>query len=257
MRAEPSVLRDFTVDKRVWLLSSVSVGIGALATLLAVLLLRAIALSTNLFYYHRFSIKAATPAGSPLGYWMVLVPILGGLIVGLMARYGSDKIRGHGIPEAIEAILLHRAQSRSENRDIETRLGGDCDWLGWTFRSGRPHHYDRRSGRIADRAMADIDGRGENDAFGGGSGSGYVRDFRYSSCCHIDRRVELSALRMAAEKPVPVAFASATAGLLRVYLVGRGAAVSDACFRPIRSIVSYCHWRSAAGRDYRALSPPQ
>ena len=49
MRSEPSVLRDFTVDRRVWLLSGVSIGIGVCATALAVLLLRCIALSTNLF----------------------------------------------------------------------------------------------------------------------------------------------------------------------------------------------------------------
>jgi chloride channel protein, CIC family len=110
MKSEPSALRDFTVDRRVWLLSGVSIGIGACATALAVLLLRCIALSTNLFYYHRFSLAPVSPAGSPLGYWMVIVPVIGGLLVGLMARFGSDKIRGHGIPEAIEAILLHRAK---------------------------------------------------------------------------------------------------------------------------------------------------
>src|SRR5580698_6070198 len=110
MKSEPSVLRDFTVDRRVWLLSGVSIGIGACATALAVLLLRCIALSTNLFYYHRLSIAPVSPAGSPLGYWMVIVPVIGGLLVGLMARFGSDKIRGHGIPEAIEAILLNRAR---------------------------------------------------------------------------------------------------------------------------------------------------
>src|SRR5277367_487024 len=110
MKSEPSALRDFTVDRRVWLLSVVSIGIGACATALAVLLLRCIALSTNLFYYHRFSITPVSPAGSPLGYWMIAVPVVGGLLVGLMARFGSDKIRGHGIPEAIEAILLNRAR---------------------------------------------------------------------------------------------------------------------------------------------------
>src|SRR6202046_2329359 len=110
MKLEPSALRDFTVDRRVWLLSAVAIGIGACATGLAVLLLRLIALSTNFFYYHRFSATAVSPAGSPLGHWMVVVPIIGGLIVGLMARFGSDKIRGHGIPEAIEAILLPRAR---------------------------------------------------------------------------------------------------------------------------------------------------
>ena len=103
MKSEPSALRDFTVDRRVWLLSAVAIVIGACATGLAVVLLRLIALSTNFFYYHRFSVVTISPAGSPLGHWMVIVPIIGGLIVGLMARYGSDKIRGHGIPEAIEA----------------------------------------------------------------------------------------------------------------------------------------------------------
>ena len=47
-----------------------------------------------------------SPAGNHLGYWAVLVPVIGGLIIGLMARYGSERIRGHGIPEAIEAILM-------------------------------------------------------------------------------------------------------------------------------------------------------
>src|ERR1700678_3652704 len=110
MKAEYSALRDFTVDRRVWLLSAIALVIGIGASLLAVVLLSLIALSTNIFYYHRFSMVAVTPAGSPLGHWMVFVPVVGGLIVGLMARYGSDKIRGHGIPEAIEAILLHRAR---------------------------------------------------------------------------------------------------------------------------------------------------
>ena len=110
MKAESSALRDFTVERRVWLLCAIALIIGIGASLLAEVLLTLIALSTNVFYYHRFSTAAVSPAGSPLGYWMVLVPVVGGLIVGLMARFGSDKIRGHGIPEAIEAILLHRAR---------------------------------------------------------------------------------------------------------------------------------------------------
>jgi H+/Cl- antiporter ClcA len=110
LNSHSSVLRDFTVDRRVWLLSAVAVGIGAGAAVLAVVLLKAIAFCTNLFYYHRLSLVSVSPAGSPLGIWMVFVPIVGGLIVGLMARFGSDKIRGHGIPEAIEAILLNGAK---------------------------------------------------------------------------------------------------------------------------------------------------
>jgi H+/Cl- antiporter ClcA len=99
------------VDHRVWLLTGLALIIGAGAAGLAVLLLRAIALATNAFYYHRLSLAMVGPAGSPLSPWiMPLIPVLGGLLVGIMAHYGSDKIRGHGIPEAIEAILLRGAR---------------------------------------------------------------------------------------------------------------------------------------------------
>ncbi|MDR3726497.1 MAG: chloride channel protein [Terracidiphilus sp.] len=111
MRSRPSALRDFTVDSRVWLLTGVALFIGAGAAALAVLLLRAIALATNIFYYHRLSLATVGPAGSPLSPWiMPWAPVAGGLLVGLIAHYGSDKIRGHGIPEAIEAILLRGAR---------------------------------------------------------------------------------------------------------------------------------------------------
>ena len=110
MNSHESVLRDFTVDRRVWLLSAFAVGIGIGAAILAVVLLKAIALCTNIFYFHRISLESVGPAASPLGHWAIFVPVIGGLIVGLMARFGSDKIRGHGIPEAIEAILLNGAK---------------------------------------------------------------------------------------------------------------------------------------------------
>src|SRR5581483_8372904 len=111
MKSRSSALRDFTVDSRVWLLSGVALVIGAGAAGLAVFLLRAIAFCTNIFYYHRLSIEMVGPAGSTLPHWLMpAVPVIGGLIVGIMAHYGSDKIRGHGIPEAIEAILLRGAR---------------------------------------------------------------------------------------------------------------------------------------------------
>ncbi len=111
MKSRPSALRDFTVDHRVWLLTSVALVIGTGAAALAVLLLKAIALATNLFYFRRLSVASVGPAGSALSPWiMMLNPVIGGLLVGLMANYGSDKIRGHGIPEAIEAILLRGAR---------------------------------------------------------------------------------------------------------------------------------------------------
>jgi CIC family chloride channel protein len=99
-------LGDFTTTRRVLPLSLLAIFIGIVASYVALLLLQLIALFTNLFFFQRWSTANVSPAANGLGSWEVLVPVAGGLIVGLMARYGSDRIRGHGIPEAIEAILL-------------------------------------------------------------------------------------------------------------------------------------------------------
>lgn len=94
---------DFTADQRLILLSAMALIIGAICTVVAVILLRLIGLFTNLFFYGRLSVAFLSPAGNHLGLGAVLVPVIGGLIIGLMARYGSERIRGHGIPEAMEA----------------------------------------------------------------------------------------------------------------------------------------------------------
>lgn len=109
-------LRDFSIDRRVVILSVISAFLGAAGAVLALVLLRLIGLATNLFYYGRLFDKGhlatalVSPAGNHLGWWALLVPVAGGVVVGLMARFGSDKIRGHGIPEAMEAILLRGAK---------------------------------------------------------------------------------------------------------------------------------------------------
>ncbi|MFC7399116.1 chloride channel protein [Chelatococcus sp. GCM10030263] len=103
-------LGDFTTDRRVLLLMAIAVVVGSLATGTAWLLLKLITLCTNLAYYGRLSLEALPIGGSPFGWYAVLVPVVGCLIIGLMARYGSEKIRGHGIPEAIEAILIGKSR---------------------------------------------------------------------------------------------------------------------------------------------------
>src|SRR4051812_31851537 len=102
-------LSDFRTDKRVLLLAALALPIGAMSAVLAKALLWLIALITNLAYFHRFSAGPGLPQEHHLGYWAILVPVAGAIIIGLMARYGSEKIRGHGIPEALEAILLGRS----------------------------------------------------------------------------------------------------------------------------------------------------
>ena len=108
--SRPDMLSDFSTNRRVLLLSAMATGIGAIGALLASLLLWLIAVINNLAFYHRFSSEAVTPQGHQLGWWVILVPVAGALVIGLMARFGSEKIRGHGIPEALEAILLGRSR---------------------------------------------------------------------------------------------------------------------------------------------------
>ncbi|MBB3316653.1 H+/Cl- antiporter ClcA [Rhizobium sp. BK181] len=97
---------DFTTDRRVLALVGMAVVIGSGGAFAAWGLVSLISLVTNLVWFGRFSIAATSLTHAPRSAWMVAIPVLGGLVIGLMARFGSEKIRGHGIPEAIEAILI-------------------------------------------------------------------------------------------------------------------------------------------------------
>ena len=84
--------------------------VGILAGIIAYLLYDLIGLFTNLAYYHQWSFHFRSPENTLLGPWIIVTPVIGGLLVGLMAKYGSPKIKGHGIPEAMEAVLTSRSR---------------------------------------------------------------------------------------------------------------------------------------------------
>jgi chloride channel protein, CIC family len=221
MKSEPSALRDFTVDRRVWLFSGVAIVIGVCATGLAVVLLRLIALSTNLFYYHRLSAVTISPAGSPLGHWMVIVPVIGGLIVGLMARYGSDKIRGHGIPEAIEAILLHRAKVSPKIAILKPISAAIAIGSGGPFGAEGPIIMTGGAvGSLIAQWMRVTDAE-RTTLLVAGAAAGMSATFA-TPVAAILLAVELLLFEWRPRSLVPVAMASATAGILRVYWLGAG-----------------------------------
>ncbi|KQX22378.1 chloride channel protein [Variovorax sp. Root434] len=101
---------DFALNTRLMRITVMAAVIGAVSTVAARVLLDLIRFFTNLFFFQTFSLADRSPATHTLGAWVIVVPVIGGLIVGLVARYGSDKIRGHGIPEAIEAILFGKSK---------------------------------------------------------------------------------------------------------------------------------------------------
>ena len=103
-------LGDFTTDRRVVLLMALAIPVGLASVAAAWMLLRLIALCTNVAYHGLFSFADMPITTGRLGLGSVAIPVIGCLIIGLMARYGSEKIRGHGIPEAMEAILIGKSR---------------------------------------------------------------------------------------------------------------------------------------------------
>ena len=101
--AAPAQFRMLTV-------SLLSGAIGLVAGIVAFLLYRLIGFFTNVFFFHRIAADFTSARLNSLGPWVIITPVIGGIIVGIMAKYGSDKIRGHGIPEAMEAVLVNRSR---------------------------------------------------------------------------------------------------------------------------------------------------
>jgi len=95
---------------RMVLVSFLAAAIGLVAGGIAFLLYRLIGLLTNISFYGRFVADFTSARHNHLGLWVIAIPVIGGLIVGVMAKYGSSKIRGHGIPEAMEAVLFNRSR---------------------------------------------------------------------------------------------------------------------------------------------------
>lgn len=105
-RAGRRPLADFRADRRLLMLVGMALVVGTGGAFAAWVLVKLIALATNLVWFGVIDGQMHSMARASRGPWMVLTPVLGGLVIGLMARFGSEKIRGHGIPEAIEAILI-------------------------------------------------------------------------------------------------------------------------------------------------------
>src|SRR5579863_3962508 len=95
---------------RMVLMSFLAGGIGLLAGLIAFVLYKLIGLFTNIFFYHRFAAEFLSARHNQLGLWVIPIPVIGGIIVGFMAKFGSSKIKGHGIPEAMEAVMVNRSR---------------------------------------------------------------------------------------------------------------------------------------------------
>jgi H+/Cl- antiporter ClcA/CBS domain-containing protein len=212
---------DFSADQRLLQLSAISIVIGAAGAVVAVVLLKLIAWFTNLFFYLQFSLTPRSPAGSPLGLWMIVVPVIGGLIIGLMARYGSEKIRGHGIPEALEAILFGKSLMSLKVAILKPLSSAISIGSGGPFGAEGP--IIMTGGAIGSLVAQrfHLSSAERKTLLVAGAAAGMSATFA-APIAAVLLAVELLLFEWKPRSLIPVALASAVAAAMRVHLLGAG-----------------------------------
>ncbi len=216
-----SRLRDYSATNRMLVISGLAAVLGGAGAVLAWILLGLIRLSTNIFFYHRLSFADASPANNTLGWMAAFAPIAGGLLIGVIARYGSEKIRGHGMPEAIEAIVFKGgkvAPRLAILKPIATAIaigsGGPFGAEGPIIMTGGA------TGSLLGQLLHTTDSE-RTTLLVAGAAAGMSATF---SCplSAVLLAVELLLFEWRPRSLVPVAVASVTAGAIRRLLLGPG-----------------------------------
>jgi H+/Cl- antiporter ClcA/CBS domain-containing protein len=212
---------DFTVTPRVLLLSLLAIAIGLLSTVVAFALLRLIGLFTNLFYYHRWSTVLVSPAANTLGGWAVLVPVAGALLIGLIARYGSERIRGHGIPEALESILIHGSRVQPRLAVLKPLSAAISIGSGGPFGAEGPIIMTGGAFGSMVAQLFHLSSAERKTLLVAGAAAGMSATFA-APLSAVLLAVELLLFEWKPRSMIPVALASATAGAARRYIIGLG-----------------------------------
>jgi chloride channel protein, CIC family len=214
-------LGDFTTTPRVLMISLMAIVIGFISSGVAWFLLKLIGFFTNVFYYQRISTALSSPAGNHLGVFAVAVPVIGSLIVGLMARYGSERIRGHGIPEAIESTLMNGSRVHPRlavlkplSAAISIGSGGPFGAEGPIIRTGGA--FGSMIAQFFHLTSAE-----RKTLLVAGAAAGMSATFA-APLAAVLLAVELLLFEWKPRSAIPVALASATAGAARRYMLGVG-----------------------------------
>ena len=212
----------YLADRRTVFISALAITLGLCSVFISRALMSLIGLATNLAYYGRLSTSFSSPADNHLGYWSVLVPVLGGLIVGVMARFGSSAIRGHGIPEAMEQVL--RNESRIPARltflkpvsaAISIGTGGPFGAEGPIIATGGA--VGSLLGQLIHTTAAE-----RKALLAAGAAAGMTATFG-TPVSAVLLAVELLLFEFKARSLIPVAFACAAAAGVRMFMIGSSA----------------------------------
>ena len=216
-----SELGDFTTSLRVIPISLLAILIGAICAYVALVLLRLIGLFTNLFYFGRWGTSMVSPAGNHLGYFSVLVPVAGALIIGFMARYGSERIRGHGIPEAIEAILINGSKVQPKVAILKPLSSAISIGSGGPFGAEGPIIMTGGAFGSMIAQLFHLTSAERKTLLVAGAAGGMSATFA-SPVAAVLLAVELLLFEWKPRSLIPVALASAVAAVLRRYILGLG-----------------------------------
>ena len=216
-----NVLGDFTATTRLLPISGLAMTIGVAAAFVALALLRLIGLFANLFYFGRWSTALVSPSGNHLGIIAVLVPVGGALMIGLMARYGSERIRGHGIPEAIEAILINGSRVEPKVALLKPISSAISIGSGGPFGAEGPIIMTGGAVGSMIAQLFHLTSAERKTLLVAGAAAGMSATFA-APVASVLLAVELLLFEWKPRSLVPVALASAMAAVLRRYLLGLG-----------------------------------
>src|SRR5882724_8918515 len=214
-------LADFTRDKRVLTLSWMAVIVGALSAVIAYILVWLIAVITNIAFYRQFSSVFQSPDHHRLGYFVILVPVIGGVMIGLMARYGSEKIRGHGIPEALEAILFGRSRMEPQIAVLKPLSSAISIGTGGPFGAEGPIIMTGGAVGSIFAQFFHLSAAERKTLLVAGAAGGMAAIFASPVAAAL-LAIELLLFEWRPRSFIPVAIAAATAAALRVPLLGAG-----------------------------------
>jgi H+/Cl- antiporter ClcA len=214
-------LGDFTVTPRTITIACLAVIIGAVSAYVALGLLKLIGLFTNLFFFQRWSTTLVSPAGHHLGWLVVLVPVTGAIVIGLMARYGSERIRGHGIPEAIESILINGSRVEPRLAILKPLSSAVSIGSGGPFGAEGPIIMTGGAFGSMIAQFFHLTSAERKTLLVAGAAGGMSATFA-SPLAAVLLAVELLLFEWKPRSLVPVALASATAGAVRRYIIGLG-----------------------------------
>jgi chloride channel protein, CIC family len=214
-------LADFTRDRRILVLSFMALIIGLLSAVVAKILVALIAIFTNITFYQRLSTEFVSPANHHLGKLVIIAPVIGGLVIGLTARYGSEKIRGHGIPEALEAILFGRSRMEAKVAVLKPLSSAISIGTGGPFGAEGP--IIMTGGAIGSlfAQMFHLSAAERKTLLVAGAAGGMSAIFN-APVAAVLLAVELLLFEWRPRSFIPVAIASAVAAVLRVPLLGAG-----------------------------------